>query len=765
MKKRYIQHILNQMSVKRVVSRSLVMLLPMTLLLLAACNKDHSDQCIYNWDYSNIDQSEKTVYSKNPSYRAGSDPRRAQPDWVKAGVKLKSGDDLIILPAGLINLCGGGTTTVGSGNDGFNAQNGHWYTVPGVKVNRGDIIDISALNSYSMWGNETDCTAESGRGSQRWNTGCQSFEGRGLLVQVANSADNTNDEDYAELFDYSINKPIGSYQAPKDGYLQIKHADQDHNVQARPDDLTGGDYSNNKDGYKVTIATGGCSFRNGEYLYGYIGQNHPDATYQFEQTPGIFEVGQQYGFDENNQARVHASSEGNLWLAIIDAKDHDYTNNKGSYTVTIASNGHENDNNFVVNVIDNLVDPVESTMHDVGKGIFNNLMGGPDLPLVKIVQSLLVLFVIFSCIGYMFGLISATQTDLLIRIIKISIVAALISPQSWHYFNQYLFKLFMDGMIAVIDHVFSIFSDTHTQVKHFAFMSDSLNLLFDQDTWNKLLGLLFAGPIGWVYLALFLLGIYFYIWAIIKAVIAYLMAIIGLTLLFIVSPLFFCFMLFQETKSLFDGWYKQMVTYSLTAIFVMSSVVIFHYWIYAILTKILGFGVCWKCVIPVKIPVISYTVCFFYYWLPEGFTNDHDISFYLSNDAVDNLSNMAASLPFIFFSLLMFIIVAYAMKKFVDFMVMVAHAVSGLATTSALGGSAATPTGSAFAPIKGIYTKGFDFTKDKTTGFVKRGLMGGTTNPANAEKKGSDSKKRPLSEAEKHSRYLAKNDQEGGENG
>lgn len=650
-----------------------------TLLLLvglSACNSPNDGVCKYDWDFNSIEDTSKTVNSVNPLYHSGDAPNKADPGWVDSGMDLEQDKSMLIQSSGSVDLCGNAkyypTGMVGSTSK--------WTTIKNFPVVKDDMIKIVATGSYSMWGSERNCSATSGRTNARWDATCQSSEYRGLLVQVATSESNNTDLNYSELFDYNIQLGTSDYKVPEDGYIQFKHADHDDNVAAPNTRITTGTYSNNSGGYAVYVKKSNCVYSGGLALYGYIGNNPPDTTYDFEESPGVFLIANHFESGEGSFQR--SPSNGRLWLRVIDISDKDYTNNIGAYTVYVGTNSRDTDNtNWMVNLIHDIVEPVRTLIMDITKTMFNTIVGGPSKPVVKAIVALLVLYVIFSCIGFMFGIVQTSQAELVVRVVKLSIVASLLSPNSWDFFNTYLFNFFVGGMMYVVDSLFALYDDENFATsKDFSFATPLLDMLFRETTWLKFLGLLFAGPVGWVYLIFIIVGVIFYLMALIRAVILYLMSFIGLGLLFVVAPIFIPMVLFQDTKNLFDGWIKQLVNFTLQPMLVIGALILFNYWIYAILTKILGFGICWKCTFSIELPtdvigLPKLIVCLFSFWMPEGFNNEYDIQTQLSLSP-DGLSYLVNALPAILFDAIVFIIFAYGMKEFGNFAVQTAQALS-----------------------------------------------------------------------------------------
>ena len=62
------------------------------------------------------------------------------------------------------------------------------------------------------------------------------------------------------------------------------------------------------------------------------------------------------------------------------------------------------------------------------------------------VLSLLVLFIVISSLLYLFGMIQETKHDMLIRMMKITLVIVLIFTGSFMFFYDHFFTLFVKGL-------------------------------------------------------------------------------------------------------------------------------------------------------------------------------------------------------------------------------------------------------------------------------------------------------------------------------
>jgi type IV secretory pathway VirB6-like protein len=327
-------------------------------------------------------------------------------------------------------------------------------------------------------------------------------------------------------------------------------------------------------------------------------------------------------------------------------------------------------------------------------------------PFLAAVRAALVLYVIIYAGLFMMGMVDDRQEGFLKRIIKFSIVAALLSASSWDFFNNFLFRLFTTGIDNFIGMLtvqfspadFNILVDpvTHKAVKQgsnmggtnmniFAFADMTASKFFNLDSMKKIMGLLFATPLGIVYVMMIFVGLFLFLYSLVKAMILYLLALLAISLLLIVSPIFISFMLFEKTKEMFKSWVMNLINYTFQPVFVFAALSIFNIFVYSALYHLLHYTVCWRTVwwldlnkigIPTKLPLFDY---------------------YLT----DNAAHLG-SVPVQMFMIFIFIIICSAMLEFIDWMAKMAAQLTTTITSTSLTSTAGSTLGGATSIAKKI---------------------------------------------------------------
>lgn len=338
---------------------------------------------------------------------------------------------------------------------------------------------------------------------------------------------------------------------------------------------------------------------------------------------------------------------------------------------------------------------------------------------VNSVRAAMVLVIVVYGMLFMMGMINDLKENVLKKIIKLAIISQLIGPNSWLFFNQYLFTVFIDGMNSLIGVLAGDFMGVGSAAANvtnpFAFIDATMSKFLNFSTLAKLLGLLFSSPLGIMYVILMLAGIFYFLLAVLRAAILYILSMLTISLLLVVAPIFISLMMFERTKGYFDNWIKSLINYLFQPVLVFTALSIFNVFVYSSIYTLLHYSVCWTDVISFKVDfgLGEVPISLFKFYMPDG---GHDGGRILDS-----------GMPIGFFMILIFIIITNAMLKFVNFMAeLAAHLTTG-AKDTALSGAAAASLSSSFAAGK------------KAIGVVKGGA-GALAKKVASAKKGSGNK-------------------------
>ena len=367
-----------------------------------------------------------------------------------------------------------------------------------------------------------------------------------------------------------------------------------------------------------------------------------------------------------------------------------YANNSGKYYVTIKSKKPEGSN--ISNIIGNVVTPVVEVMDGASDGstpgqaerIYRLLIA--DGRYQAILSICLVVMLTFYGVGTLMGVNEITHTELVNRVMKIGLIYLFVSPTGWYWFNEFVVNFFKNGTDYLAFMMASSFdnspeianaitnNDYYDKSILFGSVDKVFGLFFSDAVQKKISALLFASIFGFVYLWIIYLSFMLYVYAVCNAVLLYLTSQVFISILFILGPLFLIFTLFGQTKDMFDNWLKQLITFSLQQIFLLTTLAFFNMMMYEVLKMSLGYKVCWDVVWTIKILVTNIDLMSF--WTIPSVSSG-------ANSQAGSVSGQDG-IPSLF-SILFIWVIASLMEKFIGFMTDLAASIGGGLKASAMG--------------------------------------------------------------------------------
>ncbi|WP_375359809.1 type IV secretion system protein [Candidatus Tisiphia endosymbiont of Nemotelus uliginosus] len=359
--------------------------------------------------------------------------------------------------------------------------------------------------------------------------------------------------------------------------------------------------TNSKD---AKISNAPCLFKNGVGLYLLIAERgtDPNISLQTQRAPdgitahlgvptvNLYDLnkrgelvkagGISYQYQDVDKLQYDKSP---LYFKILDKF---YDDNNGQYRVVIKS-GVNDTRPDPIEFLTNLI-KVELFGNDKEKGlvraIYENIIKTPGYRLS--VSALLTLYIIFTGFSFLIGNVNLTHTELIVRIVKVSIVSTLLSStSSWQFFHDYLFVFFVEG----VEQILQIIKQTAATGPG---SWNIIGLMIAPQTMAKLFSLLFVDPLGFIYIILFLIALYYIFMMVFKATVIYLTALIIIGIIIIMAPIFICFMLFGIIRSLFENWLRQLISYAIQPIILFTGLAFISMIIRTEIYSSLGFGVC-----------------------------------------------------------------------------------------------------------------------------------------------------------------------------
>ncbi|CAN2145225.1 type IV secretion system protein [Wolbachia pipientis] len=386
----------------------------------------------------------------------------------------------------------------------------------------------------------------------------------------------------------------------------------------------------NEDDSANTVSRGApCWFTNGHgaYLLFQTGKDDPNENLKLMRDPQYPTVHLGYnstaegdnGFftldRDNTKLKDRNCNELKLkkgWKIYVKILDRYYLDNIGGYSFEFLS-GVQQPSSFgffdyiynylkcVLLINENCKEHFNSNDPAVAQAMFENI-AEKSTSFHNFVLSLLVLFVMISLLLYLFGMIRETKHDMLIRMMKITLVIVLISPGSFRFFYDHFLVLFVKGLEQLISVITNFAPNMNTgsiaqgdEAKLFSFMEDMFNKFFAYSVWKKFAAFLHYQM--WASLLMIpaiFIGIVLYFLLCLYAYIIFLSGFMGIAFLIAIMPLFLISILFSPLKSLFEGWIKFCISFCLQSIMIFTLLSLLASMIMNTFYRQLGFTVCYN---------------------------------------------------------------------------------------------------------------------------------------------------------------------------
>ncbi len=370
---------------------------------------------------------------------------------------------------------------------------------------------------------------------------------------------------------------------------------------------------------------------------------------------------------DTNASGQPGLKKGRLYFKILDRY---YDDNAGSYTITLVNGVYEK-HGFVTDTLNMF----KSTLETVKKSIYEYLTQKSKL--VPMIRATLMLYIMFSSILFMIGMLKMHRGELVVRLFKVGIIGALISTESWEFFNTYFFSLFSDGAQSIADFIIkaTVFSNKDPTQPVFLIPDGSsslgvydviLKMLTSAPFHQKIWALLFTEKC--YFIPVIYICVVFMLLTILKSILIYLLALVNVAMLVIMAPIFITMALFSLTRNMFDDWLKQLISTGMMLIFLAATLALMVKLIMGNIQKILFYKICWESIW--KLVVAGTT------WVDIKFWN------------IQNFAQVDASLTFS--NLVSFLLVSILFYTFIEKIPEIVDTLSGAARmpTSQLYGGA-----------------------------------------------------------------------------
>ncbi len=344
------------------------------------------------------------------------------------------------------------------------------------------------------------------------------------------------------------------------------------------------------------------------FFTGHIGEFKPNQN-------GYINIDKLWSCDDNNGVSLcevidmKTVAKGKIYLKVVDSfyidNNSSKSDTKGNQYITVNIKSGIYYPNFVSATLE--------TMHDSLQSITNSLKNVIMDSFRDLVRVTILLYFLFTSLGFMIGLIKITQTEMIVRLLKIGIVVMLTTPYNTvsEYFVEFydLTATFASNIIAANlpkmpyteSNASSEFGD---KMSYLLIYDGILNQVISKQVNLKIISLLFTSMVWCIPLMYILIVIIIVI--VLRSLLLYITAYVQMNILILILPIFAVMLLFKVTSKLFQDWLKYMA----------NSVLL-------IIVATLGMGLCLGIINSVLSDLLNYSISkqniwwFIWWWRPE----------------------------------------------------------------------------------------------------------------------------------------------------
>ncbi|MBN8828055.1 MAG: type IV secretion system protein [Sphingobacteriia bacterium] len=285
---------------------------------------------------------------------------------------------------------------------------------------------------------------------------------------------------------------------------------------------------------------------------------------------------------------------GTIWFKIVDT---DYNDNLDQYTVNISkvrsytgwTSGY---NDFII--------PLKRKVYETVRNTYTRTIG--DTRFQLIVKAAVTLSLIMYALAYLLGMVKEPLMEFTIKLLKITLIGFLISSSSWEFFHDHMFVIFETGTDTLIRKA-SMVDEFSTP---FSWMDDTFYRFLSPYMGVRIASLLLLGPFGILIIALIGYALYVIIMVMVRIFLIYCIMMVCTAFLISLAPLFFIFLLFKTTESLYTEWWKLTTFMAFQPAILIIGTIVIIYIMLMISTQLFGRDICWKDALEIYLVIFGF---------------------------------------------------------------------------------------------------------------------------------------------------------------
>ncbi|MFL3877023.1 TrbL/VirB6 family protein [Wolbachia endosymbiont of Trichogramma kaykai] len=224
------------------------------------------------------------------------------------------------------------------------------------------------------------------------------------------------------------------------------------------------------------------------------------------------------------------------------------------------------------------------------------------------IVSLLVLYIVLYTLYYFFGLSHTSIYEFLIICVKIGVITQLLNDNSWSFFYNNAFSIFVNAPKQLIE--IANFRGTTSNV--FEFLDLPLNRFLSANSALLIVSLIFSGPLGIVSFCLVIWGLITVSLSMFNALFSFITSIAIVALLLSLAPLFIICLLFGYTRQMFHNWVKNLARFAIHPVVLLIFISLISQAMDYIVYSIFNFEVCPTCILNLNLKIFNPCIIYGY---------------------------------------------------------------------------------------------------------------------------------------------------------
>lgn len=381
----------------------------------------------------------------------------------------------------------------------------------------------------------------------------------------------------------------------------------------------GGGYSIGYYGYSPKDAVNNGStypYSGGDLVFTFADSNHiPSANNPERGNCSTTAANGICSYSQAPQATYTPVPGTSLYLRVADTiapnneTDGCYMDNYGYYLVNITvTNTKQANYGWFQKISSYVITFVVSTLKGAVALFYSSIVNNADFK--SIVRLMTTLYISLYAAYFVIGLAQVNATEVLKRVLKISLLMVLISPQSFHFYNEYLFGILTQGFMQIVQFAMkgttpgTVVGADQAVANVFGFVDDIINVFFAPSIWLRLL--VVSGSVYTLFIIpMFIYAMFTYFKVVVEAFVGYLVMLTSIYLMIGMFPLFAIMLLFDYTRKYFWGWLNYTLNFCLQPIIFLISFMLLNSLIMIYLNTFISFKIEWGCWLPIYINITS----------------------------------------------------------------------------------------------------------------------------------------------------------------